>query len=85
VIRILRDGTYDGSEATVEEIAELDRTLERVAPDVLRWRAADPEPPPMRGAGDLVKRVTDWVGLKQCEPCKARQDWLNEKLPFRAP
>jgi hypothetical protein len=82
VIDILRDGTLDGSRATPQEVAELDAQFERVEPGKLLWRGPAP---PMRGAGDLVKRITDFVGIRQCEPCKQRQEWLNEKLPFRAP
>ena len=28
--------------------------------------------------GDSVKKVTDFLGIPQCEPCKERQRKLNE-------
>lgn len=29
-------------------------------------------------AGDAVKAVTDKLGIKQCDECKKRQQWLND-------
>jgi hypothetical protein len=34
------------------------------------------------GAGDLVARMTRALGMRQCEPCKRRQAWLNQRLRF---
>jgi hypothetical protein len=36
----------------------------------------------MRGAGDLVKRVTAALGIRQCGGCKDRQERLNKLMPF---
>ena len=36
----------------------------------------------MRGLGDLIKKGTDFLNIPQCEKCKKRQKWLNEKIPF---
>lgn len=38
---------------------------------------------PMRGAGDLVAKITKAVGIKPCRGCEKRQEWLNELLPFK--
>lgn len=38
--------------------------------------------PKMAGAGDLVKRVTDALGIPQCGGCVERQAALNKLLPF---
>ena len=37
----------------------------------------------MRGFGDMVKRATDLLNIKQCGGCKKRQKWLNKKFPFK--
>ena len=37
----------------------------------------------LRGLGDVVKATTDILGIKQCGRCKKRQEWLNEKIPFK--
>ena len=37
----------------------------------------------MRGLGDLIKRGTEFLNIPQCEKCKKRQKWLNEKIPFK--
>jgi hypothetical protein len=84
LIHLDRDkGEFWVERPTAEELSELDGKLQRVAPDVLRWRApnAPSAPTQMRGAGDLVKRFTDLVGLRQCPPCKKRQEWLNKAIP----
>lgn len=39
-----------------------------------------PEP---KGLGDTVKRVTEVIGIPQCEPCKERQERLNELIPYK--
>lgn len=37
---------------------------------------------PMRGAGDLVAKITTTVGIKPCGGCKKRQmDW-NKAFPY---
>ena len=36
------------------------------------------------GAGDLVKRLTDWLHIPQCGGCKERQQQLNERVQFRS-
>jgi len=35
------------------------------------------------GLGDLVKWATSKIGIRQCEDCKDRQQYLNERFPFR--
>ena len=40
-------------------------------------------PEPSRGLGDTVAKVTSAVGIKPCGGCKARQKWLNEKIPYK--
>lgn len=34
-------------------------------------------------AGDLVKQLTERLGIPQCGPCKKRQENLNRLLQFR--
>lgn len=34
------------------------------------------------GAGDLVKRATDAVGIRPCGGCKKRQEAMNRALTF---
>lgn len=36
----------------------------------------------MRGAGDLIKSVTERLGIKQCEGCQKRQQALNRLISF---
>lgn len=38
--------------------------------------------PRARGAGDLVARATQAMGVRPCEPCKRRQQTLNRWFPF---
>ena len=35
--------------------------------------------PQPRLAGNLVARATSALGIQPCEPCKRRQEWLNQK------
>jgi hypothetical protein len=50
--------------------------------------APPPQPPrpntpaPVVGAGDLVKRATDALGIPQCGGCAQRQALLNRLFPF---
>jgi hypothetical protein len=37
----------------------------------------------MKGLGDLIKKGTEKLGIKQCGGCKKRQEWLNQKFPFK--
>lgn len=55
--------------ATKEEIADTDKIMAEAVT--------------IRGLGDVVARITKFVGLKPCGGCKKRQEWLNEKVPFR--
>lgn len=32
------------------------------------------------GLGDAVARMTHALGMRQCEPCKRRQEWLNRHI-----
>lgn len=36
----------------------------------------------IKGAGDLVKVVTDALGIEQCDGCEKRQDQMNKLIPF---
>ena len=36
----------------------------------------------MEGLGDVVAKVTDALGIPKCEPCKQRQEKLNNMFPF---
>lgn len=38
-----------------------------------------------KGVGDLVKKVTDAIGIEQCENCKDKQSFLNFHFPFTKP
>ena len=39
----------------------------------------------IKGLGDVVKAVTDAVGIEQCEGCKERQFTLNRSFTFKKP
>lgn len=32
------------------------------------------------GLGDVIARMTSAVGIKPCDACKRRQQWLNERI-----
>ncbi len=36
-----------------------------------------------RGLGDTVKKITAIMGVKQCAPCKRRQQKLNRLFPYK--
>jgi hypothetical protein len=36
-----------------------------------------------RGLGDTIAKATKAVGIKPCGGCKKRQEWLNEKVPYK--
>ena len=36
-----------------------------------------------KGLGDTVKKVTNALGIKQCEPCRRRQEKLNRLFPYK--
>lgn len=36
-----------------------------------------------KGLGDTVKKVTNALGIKQCPPCKRRQEKLNRLFPYK--
>lgn len=36
---------------------------------------------PITGAGDIVAKVTDFIGIKPCEACKERQARWNTLFP----
>lgn len=38
-----------------------------------------------KGLGDVIKSVTDAVGIEQCEGCKKNQSWLNVNFAFNKP
>ena len=35
------------------------------------------------GLGDTIAKMTKAVGIKPCGGCKKRQEWLNEKVPYK--
>jgi hypothetical protein len=35
------------------------------------------------GLGDTVKKITSAMGIKQCGPCKRRQQKLNRLFPYK--
>lgn len=35
-----------------------------------------------RGAGDVIAKVTSFIGIKPCRKCKKRQEILNNIIPF---
>jgi hypothetical protein len=35
------------------------------------------------GFGDVIARATRAVGIQPCGGCKARQQWLNQRLQLR--
>lgn len=37
----------------------------------------------IRGAGDLVAKMTKFVGIQPCEACKRRQEKWNQMFPIR--
>jgi hypothetical protein len=37
---------------------------------------------PVRGAGDVVARVTSALGIKPCQSCEERRKALNKLMPF---
>lgn len=37
----------------------------------------------MQGLGDAIKKVTEAVGIEQCDKCKERQSKLNRLFPFK--
>lgn len=36
------------------------------------------------GLGTVVKAATTRAGIKPCERCKKRAEWLNKRVEFRA-
>lgn len=69
------DWALDAPDARLE--AMMDRQYERI-PGTLRWKNKTP----IRGAGDVVERVTSFFGIAKCPPCEERRKWLNEKFPL---
>lgn len=35
------------------------------------------------GAGDVVKRFTESLGIKSCSACEKRRQYLNQKIVFK--
>lgn len=40
------------------------------------------EPLPSKGLGDSIAKVTSFLGIEPCEPCKQRKDTLNRLFPY---
>lgn len=34
------------------------------------------------GLGDTIARAAQAIGIAPCAPCKARQEWLNNAVPY---
>jgi len=45
-------------------------------------RANKPIPPPSRGLGDTIAKMTSAVGIKPCAGCKRRQALANRLFPY---
>lgn len=37
---------------------------------------------PIQGAGDVVKKVTEFLGIPTCDDCEKRRQALNRAFPF---
>ena len=37
------------------------------------------------GLGDVIATVTEAIGVKPCEGCQKRKDWLNVNFAFNKP
>lgn len=35
----------------------------------------------VEGLGDKIAKLTSFLGIKPCDSCKKRQDWLNKTFP----
>ena len=35
-----------------------------------------------KGLGDSIKKITDAIGINQCDKCKKRQEKLNKMFPY---
>ena len=57
-------------------------TPQQIAHEQRVERARVAQAPRMRGAGDVVARMTGAVGIKPCAPCKRRQAAMNRWWPF---
>lgn len=40
------------------------------------------DPQKIRGAGDVVAKITDSLGIPKCSACSRRQEFLNQHIPF---
>jgi len=36
-----------------------------------------------KGLGDSIEKVTKAIGIKYCDGCKKRQEWLNKHFPYK--
>jgi hypothetical protein len=83
MITIFPNGDLDSSESSPKEIQELEanETLIRISETLWRRKEVPPQPEQIRGLGDIVKKVTDFVGMRQCPPCKDRQELFNKMVP----
>ena len=50
---------------------------------VLVWEPRTPPPPPSRGLGDTIEKMTGKLGIKSCGGCKRRRDKLNKIIPYK--
>jgi len=37
----------------------------------------------LEGLGDVVAKATKKLGIKECDGCKKRREWLNKRVPFK--
>lgn len=38
-----------------------------------------------KGLGDTIAAITEAVGVKPCDGCLSRKDWLNINFPYHRP
>src|SRR5690606_29913226 len=57
------------------------RALARTETEVHQFVAQRASAPGYLGAGDVVKKLTDTLGIQQCAPCARRQAALNDAMP----
>jgi hypothetical protein len=51
--------------------------LKTVSVDGVDYQVKTDHPGSVLGWGDVIKKITDKLGIKQCPGCKKRQGYLN--------
>lgn len=70
-----------GGGAIVVDRRSGQRALARTETEVHQFVAQRTSAPGYMGAGDVVKKLTDTLGIQQCAPCARRQAMLNAAVP----